>query len=167
MLSIYGCFYAGHDWAITQLQPLFHSLGHQVRVQTAVMASKGNQRGDVKIKGYLKHDGGERDLVYDLSVTHERWGATDEPCKNRQLCYPDDINRPLQEEAAQKKVLEYQNAYANATTQQAHVSRRAHGANRDSIGRTALRREATAPGKCKSIRYGCGKDAPADELCVR
>ena len=49
----------------------------------------------------------------------------------------------------------------------AHVSRRAHGANRDSIGRAALRREATAPGKCKSIRYGCGKDAPADELCVR
>jgi len=32
-------------------------------VQTAVTASKGNQRGDVKIKGYLKHDGGERDLV--------------------------------------------------------------------------------------------------------
>ena len=130
----------------------------------------GQQRqpaGGCQIQGYLKHNGVERDLVYDLSVTHERWGATDEPCKNRQLCYPDDINRPLQEEAAQKKVLEYQNAYANATTQQAHVSRRAHGANRDSIGRTALRREATAPGKCKSIRYGCGKDAPADELCVR
>ena len=70
MLSIYGCFYAGHDWAITQLQPLFHSLGHQVRVQTAVTASKGNQRGDVQIKGYLKHNGVELDLVYYLSETH-------------------------------------------------------------------------------------------------
>ena len=74
--------------------------------------SKGNQRGDVQIKGYLKHNGVERDLVYDLSVTHERWGATDEPSKNGQLCYPDDIDRPLRE-AAQKKVLKYQNAYAN------------------------------------------------------
>ena len=101
-----------HDWAITQLQPLFRSLGHQVRVQTAVTASKGNQRGDVQIQGYLKHNGVERDLVYDLSVTHERWGATDEPSKNGQLCYPDDIDRPLRE-AAQKKVLKYQNAYAN------------------------------------------------------
>jgi len=35
-------------------------------------------------------------------VTHERWGATDEPSKNRQLCYPDDIDRPLQEEAAEE-----------------------------------------------------------------
>ncbi len=72
MLSIYGCFTKAHDWAITLLQPLFRSRGHQVREQTAVTASKGNQRGDVHIKGYLKHNGVERDLVYDLSVTHER-----------------------------------------------------------------------------------------------
>ena len=74
-----------HAWAITQLQPLFRSLGHQVRVQTAVTASKGNQRGDVQIQGYLKHNGVERDLVYDLSVTYERWGVTDKPSKNGQL----------------------------------------------------------------------------------
>ena len=42
-------------------------------------------------------------------MTHERWGATDEPSKNGQLCYQDDIDRPLRE-AAQKKVLKYQNA---------------------------------------------------------
>ena len=74
-----------------------------MRVQTAVTASKGNQRGDVQIQGYLKHNGLDRDLV-DLSVTHERWGATDEASKNGQLCYPDDIDSPLRE-AAQKKVL--------------------------------------------------------------
>jgi len=66
----------------------------------------------VQIKGYLKHKGVERDLVCDLSVTHERWGATDEPSKNGQLRYPDDIDRPLRE-AAQQKVLKYQNAYTN------------------------------------------------------
>ena len=65
-----------------------------MRVQTAVTASKGNQRGDVQIQGYLKHNGVERHLVYDPSVTHECWGATDEPSQNGQLCYPDDINLP-------------------------------------------------------------------------
>ena len=41
-------------------------------------------------------------------MTHERWGATDEPSKNGQLCSPDDIDRPMRE-AARKKVLKYQN----------------------------------------------------------
>ena len=36
-------------------------------------------------------------------------GRTDEPSKNGQLCYPDDIDWPLRE-AAQKNVLKYQNA---------------------------------------------------------
>jgi hypothetical protein len=78
-----------HDWAITQLQPLFRSLGHQVRVQTAATASKGNQRGDVQIQGYLKHNGVERDLVYDLSVTHERWGATRSRSTDLEVVYFD------------------------------------------------------------------------------
>ena len=48
-------------------------------------------------------------------MTHERWGANDEPTKNGQLCYPDDIDRPLRE-AAQKKVLKYQNANDHSIT---------------------------------------------------
>ena len=66
----------------------------------------------MQIKGYLKQSGVERDLVYDLSVTHERRRAYDEASKNGHLCYPDDINRTLRE-AAQKKVPKYQNSYAN------------------------------------------------------
>ena len=72
-------------------------------MQTAETANKGNQRGNVQIKGYLKHNGVERDLV-DLSVTHEHCGVTDEPSNNGQLCYADDIDRPLRE-ADRKKVL--------------------------------------------------------------
>jgi len=49
-------------------------------------------------------------VIYDLS--HERWGATNEPSKNGQLCYPDSIDWLLRE-AAQNKVLNDQNAYAN------------------------------------------------------
>ena len=35
----------------------------------------------MQLKGYLNHNGVERDLVVDLSVTHERWEASDEPSK--------------------------------------------------------------------------------------
>jgi hypothetical protein len=101
-----------HDWAITQLQPLFRSLGHPVRVQTAVTASKGNQRGDVEIPGYLRHNGVDRTLVFDFSLAHDRWGSSDEPPKNGQLCYPHDLNQTVKE-AAQKKVNKYQGTYAN------------------------------------------------------
>jgi len=107
-----GATTQAHDWAITQLQPLFRSLGHAVRVQTAVTASKGNQRGDVEIKDYLRHNGVDRTLVFDFSMAHDRWGATDEPSKNGQLCYPHDLNRTVRE-AAQKKVKKYQGTYAN------------------------------------------------------
>ena len=107
-----GATTQAHDWAITQLQPLFRSLGHAVRVQTAVTASKGNQRGDVEINDYLRHNGVDRTLVFDFSMAHDRWGATDEPSKNGQLCYPYDLNRTVWE-AAQKKVKKYRGTYAN------------------------------------------------------
>ena len=53
-----------HDWAVMQLKPLFGSLGHEVRVQTAVTASRGKQRGDVQIRDFLHHNGAPRDLVF-------------------------------------------------------------------------------------------------------
>jgi len=101
-----------HAWAIIQLQPLFRSLGHDVRVQSAVTVSRGQQRGDMQLKGHLKHNSVERDLVFDLFVTHERWGASKEPSKNGHFCYPDDLNRPLRE-AARKTVLQYQSTHAS------------------------------------------------------
>ena len=55
-----------------QLKPLFASLGHEVRVQKAVTASRGRQRGDVLIQEFLHHNGAPRDLVFDLTITHER-----------------------------------------------------------------------------------------------
>ena len=58
------------------------------------------------------HNGVDRTLVFDFSMAHDRWGATDEPSKNGQLCYPHDLNRTVWE-AAQKKVKKYQGTYAN------------------------------------------------------
>ena len=96
-----------HDWAVTQLRPLFGSLGHEVRVQTAVTASRGRQRGDVQIREFLHHNGVPRDLVFDLTITHERWGDTDDPYKMHKLRHPADINKPLRD-AAREKVAKYQ-----------------------------------------------------------
>ena len=101
-----------HDWAVTQLKALFGSLSHEVRVQTAVTASRGKQRGDVQIRRYLHHNGASRDLVFDLTLTHERWGDTDDPHKKGQLRSPADLDRPLRD-AAREKVVKYQSDYAN------------------------------------------------------
>ena len=82
-----------------QLQPLFGSLGHKVRVQTAVTASRGKQRGDVQFRKFLHHNGAPRDLVFDLTITHEQWGDTDDPYKMSKLRHPANFNKPLQEPA--------------------------------------------------------------------
>jgi hypothetical protein len=66
----------------------------------------------VQIKGYLQHNGAPRDLVFDLSITHERWGAVGDPSKTGQLRHPADINKPLRE-AAKEKANKYQHTYAN------------------------------------------------------
>ena len=101
-----------HDWAVTQLRSLFGSLGHEVRIQTEVTASRGGKRGDVQLRQYLSHNGAPRDLVFDLTLTHERWGDTDDPHKMGRLRCPTDINKPLRD-AAREKVAKYQSDYAN------------------------------------------------------
>ena len=53
-----------------------------------------------------------RDLVFDLTITHERWGDTDDPYKMHKLRHPADINKPLRD-AAREKVAKYQSDYAN------------------------------------------------------
>jgi len=47
------------------------------------------------------------DLVFDLSITYEHWGAAVDPSKTGQLRHPADINKPLRE-AAKENVNKYQ-----------------------------------------------------------
>ena len=42
------------------------------------------------------------DLVFDLSLTHERWGAAEDPSKMGQLRHPANLNMRLQEAREQK-----------------------------------------------------------------
>ena len=74
--------------------------------------SRGNQRGDVRIREFLHHNGAPLDLVFDLTLTHERWVDTDDPSKMGKIRHPANINKPLQA-AAREQTTKYLSDYAN------------------------------------------------------
>ena len=77
-----------HDWLVGVLGPLFHTAGHTVRTQHRVTASAGQRRGDVEIRNYLRDQAGSRSLVFDLSITHDRYGSSSHVQQNGLLSHP-------------------------------------------------------------------------------
>ena len=63
---------------VGRLGPLFRTAGHRVRTQHGVSTSAENRqkRGDVEILNYLQDAAGSRNLVFDLAVTHDRYGSS-------------------------------------------------------------------------------------------
>ena len=59
------------------LGPLFRTAGHAVRTQHGVTESAGQKSGDVELRSYLP---GRRSLVFDLSMTHDRFGSSSHVC---------------------------------------------------------------------------------------
>jgi hypothetical protein len=51
-------------------------------------------------------------LVLDLHITHERWGSNTDPTLNGYLHYPNDLNKPLNEET-DDKIRKYHTDYNN------------------------------------------------------
>ena len=68
----------------------------------------------IELAGYLADDTGPMTLVLDLRITHKRWGSSSNPLPNGHLHYPrpDDIDRPLNEAAADK-IRDYRADYNN------------------------------------------------------
>jgi hypothetical protein len=91
---------------IGALGPLFRTAGHTVRMQHGVTASAGQRRGDVEIRNYLRDAAGRRSLVFDLSMTHDRFGSSSHVQPNGLLSHPQDLDAPLRL-AAQRKVNGY------------------------------------------------------------
>ena len=58
------------------LGPLFRTAGHTVRTRHGVTANAGQRRGDVELRSYLQDAAGRRSLVFDLSITHDRFGSS-------------------------------------------------------------------------------------------
>ncbi len=71
-----------HDWMVGVPGPLFRTAGHTVRTQHGVTASAGQWRGDVELRSYLQDAAGRRSMVFDLSMTHARFGSSRQVEKN-------------------------------------------------------------------------------------
>jgi hypothetical protein len=101
-----------HDWMVSVLGPLFRTAGHTVRTQHGVTASTGQRRGDVELRSYLRDQAGSRSLVFDLSITHHRFGSSSHVHQNGLLSHPHDLYAPLRL-AAQRKINSYRQQYAD------------------------------------------------------
>jgi len=90
---------------VGRLGPLFRTAGHWVRTQHAVSTSAENRqkRGDVEILNYLQDAAGARNLVFDLAVTHDRYGSSAQTHQKSLLIHPQDLDAPLHV-AARKKI---------------------------------------------------------------
>ena len=75
-------------------------------------ASAGHRRGDVEIREYVRDAAGSRSLVFDLSITHDRFGSSTHVQQNGALSHPQDLDAPLRI-AAQRKLNRYRQQYAD------------------------------------------------------
>jgi hypothetical protein len=101
-----------HDWMVSVLGPLFRTAGHLVRTQHGVTASAGQRRGDVEVRSYLRDQARGRSLVFDLSITHDRFGSSSHVQQNGSLSHPQDLDGPMRV-AAQRKTNAYRQTYAD------------------------------------------------------
>ncbi len=97
---------------IGMLGPLFRTAGHTVGTQYGVTASAGQRRGDVEIRSYLRDQAGSWSLVFDLSMTHDRFGSSSHVQQSGLLWHPQDLDAPLRL-AAQRKISSYRQQYAD------------------------------------------------------
>jgi hypothetical protein len=90
-----------HDWMVGALGPLFRTAGHIGRTQHGVTASAGQRRGDMEIRSFLQDAAGRRSLVFDLSMTHDRFGSSSHVQQNGLLSHPQDLDASLRLAAQQ------------------------------------------------------------------
>jgi hypothetical protein len=83
-----------------------------VRTQHGVTASAGQLRGDVEVRSYLRDQVGSRSLVFDLSITHDRFGSSSHVQQNGSLSHPQDLDGPMRV-AAHRKTNAYRQTYAD------------------------------------------------------
>jgi hypothetical protein len=88
------------------------SCGHIVRTQHGITASAGQRRGDVEIRSFLPDAAGRWSLVFDLSMTHDRFGSSSHVQQNGLLSHPQDLDAPLRL-AVQRKINNYRQQYAD------------------------------------------------------
>ncbi len=68
--------------------------------------SAGHHGVDVEIREYLLDAAGSQSLVFDLSITHDRFGSSTHVQQNGALSHPQDLDASLRL-AAQRKTNSY------------------------------------------------------------
>ena len=66
----------------------------------------------MEVAGYLENTVGPVPLVLDLRIAHDRFGSSSDPTLNGKLHYPQDIDKSLNEVAADK-IRKYRADYNN------------------------------------------------------
>ncbi len=89
-----------HDWAVDQLADLFRTT-HKVKTQH-VTEIRGRHCGVFEMAAYLPNAAGPVPLVLDPRIAHDRFGSSSDLNLNGHLHYPNDIDRSLNEAAADK-----------------------------------------------------------------
>ena len=95
---------------VDQLADLFRTTD-KVKTQQ-VVKSRGQHCGDFELAGYLANAAGPVPLVLDLRIAHDRFGSSSDPSLNGNLHYPNDIDRSINEAAADK-IRKYRADYNN------------------------------------------------------
>jgi hypothetical protein len=72
--------------------------------------SRGRHCGDIQLEPYLENEAGPVPLVLDLRIDHDRFGSRSDPGLNGHLHYPNDIDKSLNEAAADK-IRKYRSDY--------------------------------------------------------
>jgi hypothetical protein len=67
-----------------------------------VVKNRGQHCGNIELAGYLQNVVGTVPLVLDLCISHERWESSTDPTLNGHLHYPNDLDKPLNEESVDK-----------------------------------------------------------------
>ncbi len=79
---------------------------------TQVVKIRGQFSGDIELPGYLANAAGPVPFVLDLRITHDRVGSSTDPTLNGHLRYPNNLDRSLNDAAADK-VRKYRSDYNN------------------------------------------------------
>ena len=95
---------------VGQLADLFRTTNTAKTQQ--VVRSRGQHCGDVELVGYLANAADPVSLVLDLRIAHDRFGSSSDPNLNGRLHYPQDIDKSLNEAAADK-IRKYRADYNN------------------------------------------------------
>jgi hypothetical protein len=104
-----------HDWAADQIADLFRTT-HKVKTQQ-VTRSQGSDVGTLSWLPTSRIAAGPVPLVLDLCIAHERFGSSSDSSFNGHLHYPNDLDGPLNEAAADKirqYLADYNNRPSNA-----------------------------------------------------